>query len=122
MRSRKTHGTITQSAMARRGFLRMTGITTAVTAGILGVADVAGLSPAFADSQQQPTGRVTSLPRPASASCCWYGSYSGCNCSGCCPPGSCCYVWPAGCGKKGFHSCCARPSGGCSGSRCRACA
>ncbi len=112
-------GTTTHAATSRRGFLRRAGITSAVAAGIIGAADVAGLSPAFADNQgsmrYKVTGRTTRVLGPgASPSCCSCGNFFSCQCGGCCPPGTCCYHVSGCCGT--FHVCLTRPRNGCSGS------
>ncbi len=44
-------GPTAQVATSRRGFLRRAGITGAAVAGMIGLADIAGLSPALAGSQ-----------------------------------------------------------------------
>jgi hypothetical protein len=122
MRRRQAHtlsnDTTTQAAVSRRGFLRRAGITGAVAAGLIGVADVAGLSSASAASQSNSgskvTGRTTTRGVATNSNCSSCGGFFSCQCNVCCPPGYCCYHVSGCCGSH--HVCLTRPSGGCAGS------
>jgi hypothetical protein len=111
-------GTTAQAAVSRRGFLRRAGITGAVAAGLVGIADVAGLSPAHASTKApvryKITGQTIRAMRPDEpANCCSTGGFFHCECNGCCPAGYCCYHVSGCCGSR--HVCLLRP-GSCSGS------
>lgn len=120
-------GTGAQAETSRRGFLRRAGITGAVAAGLLGVADVAGVSPAFAGRASiyvklkhgdyaLKNGKYVFLGHGAvptkCPTCSECGHYESCNCGGCCPPGTCCIVYPRTCCGSN-HRCVTRPPGGC---------
>ena len=110
-----------QAETSRRGFLRRAGLTGAVAAGFVGIADVTGLSSALAAASPKLTGQkhahgevLQGLEPGEDASGARrsdYCVYQSCNCHGCCPSGTCCYYCTGNCGN--FHTCFRRPSGGC---------
>jgi anaerobic selenocysteine-containing dehydrogenase len=109
-----------QPTTSRRGFLRRAGITGAVTAGLIGVSEVAGLSPASAQGSgsvqrfKVSEGGIQLLRPGESPNCCSCGNYVYCQCGGCCPSGTCCYHVSGCCGT--VRLCLPRPSRGCTGS------
>lgn len=126
-RGRRAHGLAArgteQAVTSRRSFLRRAGITGAVAAGFVGVADVTGLSSTRAAAspgsrgQKHTHGEVLHGYEPGEAASgarrSDYCVYQSCNCHGCCPSGTCCYYCTGNCGT--FHTCFRKPSGGCGG-------
>lgn len=106
MRLNRGHinGTASHGDMVRRAFLRKAGITGAMTAAVVGVADMAGLTSASAASRKPgavPAGFTVSLGSPdsaASSSSCTF-VHCGCGTNGrtCCSPGLCCYHCSGNC-------------------------
>lgn len=93
----------TPELMGRRNFLRRIGLTGAIAAGLVGVADVAGVSPTMA--AQRGTNRTSDAP----ATCCWNCVFTHCGCNGCCPAGYCCYVCTTSKGTcSSYNQCCPR--------------
>lgn len=89
-----------EEGSTRRHFLRRAGITSAVAAALVGVADVAGVSQALAGTRRRNCGHGSQT--------CTYAPRH-CNGGNPCPPGNCCYHC-VGCG--GNHYTCI-PTGSC---------
>jgi hypothetical protein len=84
--------------VSRRSFLRRAGVTGAAAAAMIGIADVAGMSSAFAATRK----------RPASCGCFETCRYTPRQCNGgkACPSGKCCFTCSfggsaAGCDTRG---------------------
>lgn len=97
----------TADGASRRQFLRRAGITGALTAGLLGTAEVTGLSSALA-SPSQPRGHQAK--RSCGSFCKYTYSPGHCGPNGAkCPPGSCCFYQSGGCCTNRYncivHSC-----------------
>jgi hypothetical protein len=116
--------TTEHDSTSRRGFLRKAGITGAAAVGMIGLADMIGLSPAHAStstkaSSQKTVQRFTFTDEglrlvgaDVSPECCSCGNFFQCQCGGCCPSGTCCYHVSGCCGT--FHVC-LPPGNGCPG-------
>jgi hypothetical protein len=108
------------SGVSRRGFLRKAGITGAVASGVLGAAEIAGLSPALAAKARSrghatwTGGRLLAAGEATpDCNCTATCTYQSCNCNGCCPAGTCCYHCNGSCGS--FKSCFTRLGTTCPG-------
>jgi hypothetical protein len=92
---RRASRTAATGGTGRRQFLRRAGLASALTAGLVGTAEVTGLSTAFA-STSHPRGHKVKFP---CISVCNYTYSPGrCGPSGSkCPAGSCCFFQSGGC-------------------------
>jgi hypothetical protein len=94
-------------ATTRRNFLRRAGITGAAAAALIGGADLAGLTPAYARSQKA---RAGARGKTACAGCSYGCTYTPGKCGGC-GTGGCCFTCTGSCGTlRQCHPCSDRPA------------
>lgn len=96
---------------SRRQFLRRAGVTGALTAAVIGGAEVTGLTSAFAStkSANRPLYRLEGVNSPdvCTGFCNYTYTPRQCNGGRPCPPGYCCFTYTCGgtCG-SGTHKAC----------------
>jgi hypothetical protein len=96
---------------SRRQFLRRAGVTGALSAAVIGCAEVVGLSSAFASTKHPARPRYRVQGGASPDICTGYCNYTytpyKCNGGKACPSGQCCFAYSCAgtCGTSSGHTC-----------------
>lgn len=87
-------GPATSEGSSRRQFIKRAGLTGALTAAVIGGAEVAGLTPALASSRRSDhPGHRGGSPKVCTGNCTYTYTPRQCNGGKSCPSGQCCFTY-----------------------------